>query len=71
MSGVRQRDFHNLLRVMLGIDHHEVSFMSGDVYTAFARDPYRFFIRCDDETADKIWAAVEKRAPDPAPAGAV
>jgi hypothetical protein len=52
-------DFHNGLRLLRSIDSYEV----GDPlwYTAFRHDPFEFFIRCDDETAAKIWAAMEKR----------
>ena len=27
----------------------------------FQADPFRFFIRCDDEKAAKIWSIIEKR----------
>jgi hypothetical protein len=54
--------FHNGLRLLRSIDSHEV----GDPiwYRRFAIDPFGFFIRCDDETADLIWSAMEKRMPD-------
>lgn len=52
--------FHNLLRVLHGIDLSEVEFL-GDRWPKFRDDPVRFFLRADDETAREIWLAMERR----------
>lgn len=51
--------FHNGLRILRSIDAHEIG--NPDWWPAFQRDPYGFFVRCADETADVIWAAMVKR----------
>jgi hypothetical protein len=58
-----KRQFHNALRVLSGIDHHEVPGLSDDQWHRFRDDPPGFFIRCDDAARDEIWAAIERRAP--------
>jgi hypothetical protein len=57
--------FHNGLRLIHSIDSHEVGDGSEPPkwYMRFNRDPVGFFIRCDDDTAAIIWAAMEKRMP--------
>ena len=69
-------DFHNRLRVLTSIDMKELVEAGviarpeypnywGDVrkaYDRFAADPFRWFLRTDDETAEKLWALIEKRA---------
>jgi hypothetical protein len=57
-----RNEFHNGLRLLNSIDSHEI----GDPlwYGNFVDHPSRFFIRCDDETADLIWSAMEKRMPN-------
>jgi len=30
-------------------------------WCSFRDDPYSYFIRCDDETAQKIWQIIERR----------
>ena len=56
-----QAEFHNGLRTLRCLDRGELKFLTGPQWISFARDPYRFFIRCDDETADKIWNALVDR----------
>jgi hypothetical protein len=51
--------FHNGLRLIHSIDSHEVG--NPEWYRLFADDPFKFFIRCDDDAADIIWRAMEKR----------
>lgn len=62
--------FHNGLRLLRSIDLHELQAVglwgvdernAPDRWAKFRDQPYDFFICCDDETADKIWAAMEKR----------
>lgn len=56
-------EFHNGLRILTSIDQYEVeAFMPGDdAWRSFCRDPFRYFIRADDETADAIWRIIEAR----------
>lgn len=54
-------EFHNALRVIRSIDHDEVPFLDEQQWDVFMREPERFFIRADDDTAAKIWAAMKKR----------
>lgn len=60
MSGMTLPEFHNLLRVLHGIDLSEVEFL-GDRWPKFRDDPVRFFLRADDEAARGIWEAMERR----------
>jgi hypothetical protein len=53
--------FHNRLRTLLNLDHADVAFLSSSEWTKFQTDPFRFFIRCDDTTARRLWAAIETR----------
>ncbi len=55
------QEFHNRLRSLHCIEPSEIPGLSADRQRGFATDPVRFFIRCDDETAAKIWALVEAR----------
>ncbi|MDF2809370.1 MAG: lexA [Microvirga sp.] len=61
-------DFHNRLRIMVGIDMHElveagaIAANDRNAWESFRLDPYRFFIRADDDTAAKIWSVIERRA---------
>jgi hypothetical protein len=62
------RAFHNRLRIMIGIDRDELEragvIARGDhnAWGTFTRDPFRWLIRCDDATAEKLWALIERRA---------
>ena len=63
--------FHNRLRVLLNIDRDEL--VNAGVlaeedrasWIAFRESPWRYLIRASDEDAEKMWALVLKRAPDP------
>jgi hypothetical protein len=61
-------DFHNRLRVLTSIDMHELVdagvIERGDVteWGRFTRDPFRWLIRADDASAEKLWTIIEKRA---------
>ena len=65
-SAARLRDFHNRLRVLNGIDLWELEnaglSISPESWAAFVANPWRWFIRADDETAEKVWAVIEQRA---------
>lgn len=54
-----QDEFHNGLRILRSIDAHEVG--NPEWYGQIQEDPYHFFIKCSDEIADAIWAAMVKR----------
>ena len=58
-----QAQFHNALRILTSIDFHEVQDVlpDGAAWQSFRTDPFRFFIRADDETADAIWRVIERR----------
>ena len=59
--------FHNRLRILLGIDLHELVaagvLAADDVlgWKQFSHDPFRFLLRCDDRRAEAIWAIVSRR----------
>ena len=57
-------EFHNGLRILIGIDRDElesVGITSVVEWEKFRIDPYRYFIRTDDEKAEKIWSIAEQR----------
>lgn len=58
MTAPRDR-FHNMLRVLLNIGAHELG--NPEWWPEYQRDPFRFFIRCDDERATLIWSAMAQR----------
>jgi hypothetical protein len=57
--------FTNRLRILIGLDQHEVAHIGrlseAATYEKFADDPFRFLMRCDDPTAEAIWAVVQQR----------
>lgn len=61
------REFHNGLRILLNIDRDELVaagvIRHGDhnAWGEFRRDPFRWFIRANDERADKLWELMKKR----------
>jgi len=67
MSSMKLDEFHNSLRILTSIDMHELEHAGvitrGDVnaWGTFRRDPYRWFIRADDEKAAKVWAIILRR----------
>ena len=64
-------EFHNGLRLLRSIDLYELqaqelwrepmSYNDEKSWIKFRDNPHDFLIRCDDNTAAKIWAAMEKR----------
>ncbi len=64
---MNQREFHNLLRVMISIDRDElVTFgvmqaNDTDGWRAFSDGPYRWFIKAPDAQADNLWRLLESR----------
>ena len=63
---LRSIDLHELQAVGLWTEAHPKTETREAGYAwnrwlSFQEQPHDFFIRCDDETAAKIWAAMEKR----------
>lgn len=64
---MRMADFHNMLRILVSLDLHDL--VAGGVigrddlnaWNSFRTDPFRWFIRADDETARKLWTLIERR----------
>ena len=56
-----KREFHNALRILLNIDHWDVEWMTTSQWQDFIANPHKFFIACDDPTADRLWAIIEER----------
>lgn len=60
-------EFHNGLRILLSLDFSELVkagvFHRGqtDKWEQFQRDPFRFFIRADEETTDILWSLIQAR----------
>lgn len=60
-------EFHNALRIMLSIDMHELVsagiIAPGDIaaWTAFSSNPFRWFIRADDDQAQRLWTIIQER----------
>ena len=59
--------FHNRLRVMASIDFSELD-EAGVIeiddhaeWAVFREDPYRWFLRADDDRAQKLWLLIERR----------
>lgn len=55
-----RHEFLNCLRSLHCIDTGDVALPRARA-VAFVRDPFLFFMRCDDETAEVIWRAVQAR----------
>lgn len=50
-----KHEFHNALRLLLNIDGPQLGFLTDIQKDNFFGNPWRFFITCDDDTADKLW----------------
>lgn len=61
MSGMTQPAFRNTLLKLMALDHAEMPFLSPLEWSLFRPNPVQFFVRADDATADRIWAALEAR----------
>lgn len=51
--------FHNAIRLLYSIDSDELGDPSW--WPQFRENPPDFFIRCDDERAEKIWGVMERQ----------
>jgi hypothetical protein len=56
------REFRSALRLLTQLDRDEVG-LEGRDWQAFRTDPFRFLIRADDETAERIGTALTVRMP--------
>jgi len=54
-----QAEFHNALRLLRFVEPEEINPDNLGAVAAFESNPYNFFIRCDQPTRDRIWAAME------------
>ena len=52
-------EFHNGLRLLRSIDSHELD--DPPWWKEFRDNPYYFFIRCSDESAQRIWKVMLQR----------
>jgi hypothetical protein len=77
---MNKAEFHNALRILWSIDLFELQGVGLWVdpdplamkrWESFRDNPYDFFIRCDDETADKIWAIIQRRSEKKPPAPSI
>lgn len=53
-------EFHNGLRILRSIDSWELG--DPEWWPRFRDDPYRFFMRADNDTCMMIWSVVMKRS---------
>ena len=54
-----QDQFLNRLRILRSLDPHEVPGL--EAVRKFISSPYEYSIRCRDQDADEIFAAIKKR----------
>ncbi len=57
------RSFANMIRSLRCLEHHDLPFMSDAQFLHFESNPPDFFIRCDDETQERLFAAIKARQP--------
>jgi hypothetical protein len=61
------RVFHNRLRILMGIDRHElvdagiITNEPNPTWSAFVFNPYLWLIRCSDDDAAKLWTVIKRR----------
>lgn len=59
--------FHNALRVLLNLDRDELEAAGvlpprdHNAWGTFHRDPFRWLIRADDASAQKLWTLIDRR----------
>lgn len=60
-------EFHHGLRILVNIDRDQlvnaglIKPHDHNAWGEFRRDPFRWFIRADDERAEKLWTLIERR----------
>ena len=66
-SETEMRVFHNRLRILMGIDKHELVeagvIAENDVksWANFTVNPYQWFIRCSDNQCAALWTIIQRR----------
>jgi hypothetical protein len=55
------REFSRRLRVLSLLTFQDVPFLEGPRWRSFRADPVGFLMLADDETADRIWLAMDHR----------
>lgn len=57
--------FLNALRILHSLDRHELPQFAKQpsLWLTFRDAPHRYLMRCSDEHAAEIWAAIEARQP--------
>lgn len=55
-----RHEFRNAICKLGFLDHSDVPFLSDDEWPKFRDDPVRFFLRCGDEQAERIWTAMSR-----------
>ena len=53
--------FINVVRKLHNLDKYLVLFLTYEKWRAFRDNPINFLMRCDDETLEMIWKAMETR----------
>lgn len=53
--------FQSYIRNLYCIEGFEIEGLTPEGQQSFVRDPIGFFLRCDDETAEKIWTIIQSR----------
>lgn len=70
MSDLSLRRFHNALRIMHCLDQDKlvrggvIAADDGSGWHRFRSNPAAFMVRCDDETAARLWVLIEARQLD-------
>lgn len=58
-----KHEFHNAARKLLNIEWAQLTFLTDSQKDNFFANPHKFFIRADDETADKLWELMFPKPP--------
>lgn len=64
---MNRAEFSNALRIMTSLDRHELEHAGvlpiGDhnAWGTFRRDPFRWFIRADDDAAKRLFELIQSR----------
>lgn len=59
--------FHNSLRILQNVEMSDfLNAAIGDyaAWRSFSNDPYRFFIRANDTTVNRLWALIQQNQPE-------
>ena len=57
-----KENFHNLLRILINLDHYEVEeVISAEEWPKFRDNPWRWFIIAEDHQSDFVWEKMMER----------